>query len=189
MIPEGRIVGMFLNGHQLNAVIPDIFNSWENMISKLSICRNFSILRTLQTIISRRRIYHSNVRLVDSEAFLPLWNFGLPFIFLSWVPKYSLVWQILGILPWVLWPSWDSIYSFSILLGDAAFKEWVMRDEQRSVFFLRENNRPDAEWIFLTFVCVPVPPIEVSKLCIVISAAKGIYKRKFFGIRSPLSVL
>ena len=44
MIPERRVVGMLLDGHQLNAVIAQFSNPRENVVRELDVGRHLALL-------------------------------------------------------------------------------------------------------------------------------------------------
>lgn len=142
---------MLLNSHKLNAVVSYILNSWDNIICKFSIRRNFWLLRT-----------HSYMSFIDLNALWIIRSFMFPFVFFFRVPKYSFK-KKLFILSSKFNPCRDSINSFSISFGNTTFISGVMLYWEFSFFILFNNNRPYAEIISYTFMTITIPFIEISK--------------------------
>ena len=80
VITKWAIIGMLLNGHNLNTVVSVCFYSRKDVVRKFFVWRNFLIFwaHTYVTFINQKRISGSN------------WSLMLKLVRLRWVPKYTI---------------------------------------------------------------------------------------------------
>ena len=107
MIPKTAVVRMLHYCHKLDSCKASSFNSWNYMVCKLSISRNFLLLST-----------HAHMTLINSQRFRLLGLRVFEFILLFRIPEDPVILKTSFILIQIMNPGRVPFYPFSILFSD-----------------------------------------------------------------------
>ena len=146
---------MFLYSHELNYVIPCFLDSFQIVVSKISVNIYFTPF-----------LSHSNMCFVNTNALFRLrnWSFMCPFKFFIRIPPEA----IIKVCVWVLHshtsPGRVSISSMTIRTFDVDFVSSVVRNSALSIL-CRDSDIEASKIIFTNSKFFSIPVIELSKYC------------------------
>ena len=154
VITKWAIIGMLLNGHNLNTVVSVCFDSRKDVVRKFFVWRNFLIFwaHTYVTFINQKRISGSN------------WSLMLKLVRLWWVPKYTIKKIAIFVLLDKSWPSRIFIGLVPVWISYLNLIPLQVFDLRCAVWVCRQSQVPDSELVFDGLVLRSIPRIEISEL-------------------------
>ena len=154
VVPETCVVGMLLNGHELNDIVTSFLDPVQVVICKLSICAHSSEL-----------LCHTNMWLVDSNTLNGLGDRFLmsPFELFRWIPENTIVQESVFVLDLVSGPCGISIHIVSICSFYLYLVFGVMFDPWCAIRICLDTCRKATKLILLASKFSSIPIVEISK--------------------------
>ncbi len=118
MVAKASIIGVFLNCHQLNTIIPSFLNSFKIILCKIS-----------KRAHPTEFLSHTNMWLINPQTLFACfnWPFMSPFKLSFRVPKYTIIKKSSFVLNKILCISWVTILAFSVRTLDIYFIFCIVR--------------------------------------------------------------
>lgn len=144
---------MLLDSHELNHVVACLLDSFQIVISKISVRIDLAPL-----------LSHTNMGLINSNTLFRLgdWSLMRPFEFLFWIPPVAIKKESIIILHSHTSPGRVSIASLAVWAFNIDFVFSVVRDSALAIF-IWNGNIEASEIIFLHSVLLSVPVVEFSE--------------------------